>query len=166
MKKVLDKIAEIQKFIAGVLFFEILLINILEIISRSFFNHSFLWVADLSIISAAWMICLGMAANVHYREHLFMEILINKFPAKIKYGVNIIISLTTFAFFVMLFITGIQNTETKLELVFPSTLWPMVWVYSALPVFAFFSAIFMVRRLIDLFKGKDSAGNARHEPIL
>ena len=62
MKKILDKIAQLQMFVASLLFFIIFLVNILEIISRSAFNHSFLWVSDFSVICVVWMICLAMSA--------------------------------------------------------------------------------------------------------
>ena len=155
MKKILDKLAAIQVFIAGVLFFIILLVNMLEIVGRSLFNHSFLWVSDLSVISAVWMICLGMAACVHYREHLFMNLLAEQLPEKIRLGVNIVISLISFLFFVMLFVTSLQTTSTKLGLIFPSTQWSVAWTFAAMSVFSFFSAIFMVPRLIELLKGKN-----------
>ena len=151
MKKILDKLSEIMGIIAGALFLVIFAINTLEIISRSFFNHSFLWVSDLSVICVVWMICLGIAVGVYHKEHIFMELLINKLPKVVKKVIKILIQSTSFAFFVMLFITGIQTASTKTALIFPSIQWSMVWAYSALPVFAFTSALFMIPRLIGLF---------------
>lgn len=165
MKKALDKIAQIQMLIASVLFFIIFLVNVLEIISRSAFNHSFLWVSDFSVICVVWMICLAMAACIHYKEHLFMDFLARKLPAKFRQGLNIIISLIAFAFFVMLFFTGLRNAATKTALIFPSIQWSVVWSFAALPVFAFFSAVFMVPRLVDLFNGKDPHEGVELESI-
>lgn len=165
MKKILDKTAEFQLFVSSLLFFAIFLVNMLEIVSRSAFNYSFLWVSDFSVICVVWMICLSMAACIHYKEHLFMDFLAKKLPAKMRQGLYIIISLISFAFFVMLFFTGIRTAATKVSLIFPSIQWSMVWSYAALPVFAFFSALFMVPRLIDLFKGKDPHEGVELESI-
>ena len=152
-------------FVASLLFFIIFLVNILEIISRSAFNHSFLWVSDFSVICVVWMICLAMSACVHYKEHLFMDYLVRKMPVKFQQGLNIIISLISFAFFVMLFFTGIRTAATKTALIFPSILWSVVWSFAALPVFAFFSAIFMVPRIVDIVKGKDPHAGIEQESI-
>ncbi len=154
MKKVLDKIAEVLLTVSGLLFFIIFVINMLEIFARSFLNHSFLWVSDFSVICVVWMICLSIAAGVYHREHLFMEYLCEKLPSKFRRALAVSITLISIAFFLMLFYTGLQTTITKKELVFPSTQVSLVWAYSALPVFAILSAIFMIPRLISQLKGE------------
>lgn len=154
MKKILDKAAGMQGFVAGLMFLAIFAVNMLEIISRTFLNYSFLWVSDFSIICVVWMICLGISVGVYYKEHLFMEILANRFPPKMKRGLNIIITLISLAFFLMLFVTGVRTAATKTALIFPSIQWSLVWAYSALPVCAISSAIFMIPRLIRLFKNE------------
>ncbi len=154
MKKVLDKIAEILLTVSGLLFFIIFAVNMLEIFSRSFFNHSFLWVSDFSVICVVWMICLSIAAGVYYREHLFMEYLAEKLPPKFRKALAVSITLISIAFFLVLFYTGLQTAITKKELIFPSIQWSLVWAYAALPVFAMLSAIFMVPRLISQLKGE------------
>ena len=165
MKKILDKIAQLQMFLASLLFFVIFIVNMMEIIGRSAFNRSFLWVSDVSVICVVWMVCLSMAACIHYKEHLFMDFLARKLPAKLRQGLNIVISGLAFAFFVMLFITGLRTAATKTSLIFPTTQWSLVWSFAALPVFALFSALFMVPRLVDLFKGKDPHEGVELESI-
>jgi len=165
MRKILDKIANFQLFVASLLFFIIFLVNMLEIVSRSAFNRSFLWVSDFSVICVVWMTCLAMAACIHLKEHLFMDFLAKKLPEKLRQGLNVIISFTMFAFFVMLFFTGIRTAMTKTSLIFPSIQWSVAWSFSALPVFAFFAAVFMVPRLSDLLKGKDPREGVELESI-
>ena len=154
MKRVLDKVAGILLTVAGLLFVAIFAVNMLEIISRSFLNYSFLWVSDFSIICVVWMICLSIAVGVYHREHLFMEYLADKLPPKGRKVLAVAISLTSIAFFLMLFYTGIQTAATKRELIFPSIQWSLVWAYSALPVFAILSAIFKIPLLISQIKGE------------
>ncbi|HEY9053733.1 MAG TPA: TRAP transporter small permease [Rectinemataceae bacterium] len=166
MKKILNLIAKIQLLVASVLFFVIFLANILEIVSRSAFNRSFPWVSDLSVICVVWMICLAMAACIHYREHLFMDFLVKKLPAALQKGVNLVVSSVALAFFIMLFITGIRTAATKTSLIFPSTQWPLVLSFAALPVFAFFSAVFMIPRLVEIAQGKDPHEGVQLESLL
>lgn len=152
MKKVLDKLAEILLNISGLLFFVIFMVNMLEIISRSFFDYSFLWVQDFSVICVVWMICLSITVGVYHKEHLAMEYLAKKFPPKARKALAITIVLITIAFYIMLFYTGLQTAATKQALVFPSIQWSLVWAYSALPAFAFLSAVFMLPRLLNIFR--------------
>lgn len=154
MKRLLDKLSELMAIVAGILFLFIFLINTMEIISRSFFNHSFLWVSDLSVICVVWTICLGISVGVYHKDHIFMELLVKKFPKSVEKAVRIAIQLLSLAFYVMLFITGVKTAATKTALIFPSIGWSLVWSYAALPVFALTSAVFLIPHTIALFKGE------------
>lgn len=165
MKKLFDKIAQLQLLASSALFFIIFVVNMMEITGRSAFNHSFLWVSDISVICVVWMICLAMAACIHYREHLFMDFLVRMLPFGPRKAVNAVISITAFAFFAMLFVTGIRTASTKTALIFPSIQWSMLWSFSALPVFAFFSALFMIPRIVEILKGKDPHEGVEQESI-
>ena len=98
-KKLLDGLAAIQTYISGTLFLVIFSINTMEIISRTFFNHSFLWVTDISTICIVWMIMLGMAVGVYQKEHIVLDLLISRFPHRLRHVVTVVITLLTFAFF-------------------------------------------------------------------
>jgi len=154
MKKVLDKLAGILVTISGLLFMSIFAVNVAEIICRSFFNYSLLWVSDFSVICAVWMICLAMSVALYRKEHLVVEFLTNSMPQIAKRILSIVLSLVTLAFLLMIFYTGLKTTATKKELIFPSLQWSLVWSYSALPVFSLLSTIFMIPRLFDYFKGE------------
>lgn len=161
MKKFLDIMMKVQTHIAGICFLVIFCINTLEIICRTFINHSFLWVSDISTICIVWMICMGMAVGVYKTDHIFLEFVVSKMPHKVRHIVSIVIQLLTLGFFVMLFVTGIEMTMSKLSLIFPSTLISMVWVYSALPVFALTSALYMIPSTIEIFKNKEKYKEAQ-----
>lgn len=156
LKKLLNGLAAIQACISGTLFLVIFLINTMEIISRTFFNHSFLWVTDVSTICIVWMIMLGMAVGVYQKEHIVLDLLISRFPHRLRHVVTVVITLLTFAFFVMLFVTGVEMAETKWMLIFPTIRWSMIWAYSALPAFAMSSVLFMIPALIELFRNKET----------
>ena len=156
-KKLLDGLAAIQTYISGTLFLVIFSINTMEIISRTFFNHSFLWVTDISTICIVWMIMLGMAVGVYQKEHIVLDLIISRFPHRLRHVVTVVITLLTFAFFVMLFVTGVEMAGTKRMLIFPTIRWSMIWAYSALPVFSLSAAVFMIPALIELFRGKETS---------
>jgi len=157
MKKTLDKIAEILEYIAGILFLVIFVLNVAEIISRSFFNYSFLWVSDFSILCIVWVICFGMSVSLYHSEHIVIDFLTKKLPQKGRRILGSIISIVIIAFLVLLFFTSLKTVAAKRELVFPTLMWSFVWSYSALPVFALLSIVFMFFRLLTVLKGKPSA---------
>jgi TRAP-type transport system small permease protein len=157
MKKILDKIAKVLETISGFLFLVIFAINVMEIISRSFFNYSFLWVSDFSILCIVWVICFGMSVSLYYSEHIAIDFLAKKMPKKGQRILGSIISVIIIGFLVLLFFTSLKTVESKKELVFPTLMWPYVLSYSALPVFALLSILFMGSRLFDLLKGKAAA---------
>jgi TRAP-type C4-dicarboxylate transport system permease small subunit len=41
----------------------------------------------------------------------------------------------------------------------------MIWSFAALPVFAFFSALFMIPRIAEIFKGKDPHEGVQQESV-
>ncbi len=161
MKKFLDILMKVQTHIAGICFLVIFCINTLEILCRTFINHSFLWVADISTICIVWMICMGMAVGVYKADHIFLELIVAKLSHKIRHIVSIFTQLLALAFFVMLFITGIEMTMSKLSLIFPSTLISMVWMYAALPVFAITAALYMIPSTVEIFKNKEKYREAQ-----
>ena len=160
MKKALDLVAELLGFFAGILFFLIFILNLAEIISRSFFNYSFLWISDFSVLCIVWVICLGMSISIYRSEHIVIDFLSKKLHQKGQRILGSIISTVIIAFLTMLFFTSLKTVAAKRELIFPTLMWSLVWSYSALPVFAFLSVIFMIPRLLNFLKGMPLAPNA------
>lgn len=153
MRKALDKTADILLSISGILFFIIFAINISEIICRTCLNHSLLWVTDISTICVVWSICLSIAACVHYKEHLFMNFLTNALPERFRKSIGVAVTLISIGFFIILCITGTQTALSKSGLILLTVQWSLIWPYLAVPVFALFSAIFLVPRLFDILRG-------------
>ncbi len=155
MKKILDILMKIQRHLAGILFLVIFAVNTMEILSRNLFNHSFLWVSDLSSICIVWMVCLGMAVGIYQKEHIFLEVVVSRLPYKARHVVTLFVEFMSLAFFSMLFVTGMNMALSKRTLIFPSTQWPMFVMYMALPVFALSAALYMIPSLVELLKGQE-----------
>lgn len=152
MKKIMNVIANVAITISGLLFIVIFLIIICEIVARSFFNYSILWVTDFITLSASWMIMLGMAYSVYKGEHLVIDFIKKKFKLKRQRIISIITSVLATAFFLILIPAGWSTAMVKMKIVFTTLRWPTGYAFMALPVFALFSFIFMVYRLMRLFK--------------
>jgi len=155
MKKALDILSNMLLTISGILFLFIFIINVAGIICRTFLNFSLLWVTDASNISIAWMLALSMSVAIYKKIHLTIEIIRNKFPQKVKKVLEIVLTLIIIAFFINLIFSGWKTGIMKMSIDFTVLGIPTGYAFMALPVFAFFSAIFMTDRLVNILLSKE-----------
>ncbi len=69
----------------------IVLINLYEILMRTVFNKSLLWIQDVSVLFMVWMIFCGFTAIVYRKKDITIDLLVNLLPG----GVNKILRLFT-----------------------------------------------------------------------
>jgi TRAP-type C4-dicarboxylate transport system permease small subunit len=155
MKKALDILSNMLLTISGILFLFIFIINVAGIICRTFLNFSLLWVTDASNISIAWMLALSMSVAIYKKIHLTIEVIRNRFPQKVKKVLEIVLSLIIIAFFINLIFSGWKTGIMKMSIDFTVLGIPTGYSFMALPVFAFFSAIFMTNRLVNILLSKE-----------
>ena len=155
MKKTLDILSDVLQTISGILFLFIFLINVAGIINRTFLDFSLLWVADVTTIAVAWMLALGMSVAVYKKVHITIDFVKNKFPQKGKKILEIITTLIMIAFLIILIVAGWKTTVMKMRIHFVVLYIPTAYAFMALPVFAFFSTIFMTYRLKNILLSKE-----------
>ncbi len=155
MKKALDILSNVLQTISGILFLFIFLINIAGIINRTFLNFSLLWVADVAYISVAWMLALGMSVAIYKKGHITIEFIRDKLPKNVKKVLEIVLTLIIIAFFISLIFSGWKTAIMKMRIYFVVLYIPMGYAFMALPVFAFFSAIFMTYRFVNILVSKE-----------
>ena len=155
MKKALDILSNVLQTISGILFLFIFIINVAGIICRTFLDFSLLWVTDVCNISIAWMLALGMSVAIYKKGHLTIDFIRDKFPQKVKKVLEIVLTLIIIAFFVSLIFSGWETVIMKMNLNFAILFdIPTGYAFMAIPVFAFFSAIFMTYRLVNILLSK------------
>jgi len=154
MKKILDIFSNVLQTISGILFLFIFLINIAGIINRTFLDFSLLWVADVNTIVIAWMLALGMSVAIYKKVHITIDFVKNKFPQKVKKILEIVMTLIIIAFLIILIFAGWKTVIMKMRINFVVLYIPTAYAFMALPLFAFFSAIFMTHRLVNILLSK------------
>jgi TRAP-type C4-dicarboxylate transport system permease small subunit len=154
MKKALDILSNVLQTISGILFLFIFIINVAGIICRTFLGFSLLWVTDVCNLSIAWMLALGMSVAFYKKGHLTIDFIRDKFPQKAKKVLEIVLTLIIIALFISLIISGWQTVTMKMRINFVVLDIPTAYSFMALPVFAFFSAIFMTYRLVNILLSK------------
>ena len=152
MKKALNKIDNILLSIAAALFFLIFAVSIMEIVMRGVFGFSLLWTVDMCVLLATWSMLLGGAVVIHRNDHLVVDFLVNMLPKKYKLVLTLVTRFLLLSVVVVLTYNGIIITQIKMGLYYTSLRWPTGYAYAALPVFGFSSILFLVDKIIDLFK--------------
>ena len=155
MKKFLDIFSNVLQTISGILFLFIFLINVAGIICRTFLNFSLLWVADVGYISVAWMLAFGMSVAIYKKGHITIEFIRDKLPKNVKKVLEIVLTLMMIAFLISLIFSGWKTAIMKMRIHFVVLYIPMGYAFMALPVFAFFSTIFMTYRLANITLSKE-----------
>ena len=155
MKKVLDILSNLLQTISGILFLFIFIINVAGIICRTFLDFSLLWVADVNNLSIAWMLALGMSVAIYKKGHITIDFIRDKLPKNVKKVLEIVLTLIIIAFFISLIFSGWKTVLMKMRLSFVVLGIPTGYAFMALPVFAFFSTIFMTYRLKNILLSKE-----------
>jgi len=155
MRKALNILSNVLQTISGILFLFIFIINVAGIICRTFLGFSLLWVADVGYISTAWMLAFGMSVAIYKKIHMTIEFIIDKFPQNVKKVLEIVLTLIIIVFFISLIFSGWKTAIMKMQINFVVFYIPMGYAFMALPVFAFFSAIFMTYRLANITLSKE-----------
>ncbi|GAB4114686.1 MAG: hypothetical protein Kow00103_08770 [Candidatus Caldatribacteriota bacterium] len=150
MRKILDTLSEVLQTSAGILFLFIFIINISGILCRTFLNFSLLWVADVTYLATAWMLAFGMSVAFYKKSHIAVEFIIERFPEKIKKIVQIFLFVITLTFLINLIISGWQTALMKRQIYFVVLNIPMAYAFMALPIFALFSTLFILYRIINI----------------
>lgn len=155
MKKALDVLSNVLQTISGILFLFVFIIIVSGIICRTFLGFSLLWVSDVCNISIAWMLAFGMSVAFYKTVHLNIEFLRDKLPQKVKKVLMIVLALITIVFLIILIFSGWQTTIMKMGINLTILDIPTGYVFLAIPVFAFLSAIFMTYRLVNIILSRE-----------
>ena len=152
MKKLLMHIDNILISIAAFLFSIIFIVSIVEIILRSIFGKSLLWTIDLCTLLASWTMLLGGAVVIHRNDHLVVDFIVNMLPKKNKLLLTFITRLILLSVVAVLTYNGIIISWLKMDLYYTSLRWPTGYAYMALPVFGFFSILFLIDKIVNIYK--------------
>ena len=160
MRKILDFIYKVLIFTITILFIVIFLMITAEIICRTFLSFSILWMTDFVILCVVWMLSLGMAAGIYKSEHLRVDFLLDKLPAKAAQCCRVFTSVLAMIFFALMIPAGYQTAMLRMQIAFTTLRWPTGYAFLALPVFATIACIYMGFRVVmaaQLAMGKEVA---------
>ncbi|MBT5546986.1 MAG: TRAP transporter small permease [Desulfobacula sp.] len=104
MMKIFDQVLKIMMFIAGILLIFIMLSVCMEVILRTFFDVSLMWITEVTEIMLLYITFLGSAWVLREEGHVKVDIILSRLKPRIKAFLGIISSIL--GIFVSLILTG------------------------------------------------------------
>lgn len=151
-KKFLDKLDSILSNISAALFAIIFAVIAAEIFCRGVLGFSLLWTVEISTLLAAWAFLIGAAVIFHRNDHLVIDFIIERFSPSKRRMIEIFNTITTIILMFALFFAGITSATSMMNMRFVALGWPMGYQFLSISVFAFFSTLFLIEKLINLIK--------------
>ena len=95
-----------------VVFLFVFLLNIfVQILMRLFFKNPLSFTEEVSRYSFVWMVFLGLSFATRYDRHIRVDFLYARFPATIKFIVEMFLNVLTLAAFSWIFYMGLKYIE-------------------------------------------------------
>lgn len=98
-----------------ILFALLTVILSVEVIGRFLFGHSLIWAQEIARYLFAWLVYIGAAAVFSKGGHLAVDVLLNKFPLRIKYILSLVFYLIMIAFLTVIFFTGLEYATVNFD---------------------------------------------------
>jgi TRAP-type C4-dicarboxylate transport system permease small subunit len=133
-----------------------ILVTFIQVVFRYGLDSSLSWSEELSRYLFVWTIFIGASVAARRRQHIFVEVLIALFPARLREWVDSLIVIVSIIFFAIFAYVGwllVQNAwqqySTALDI-------RIAWVYAAAPLGAVLSILHFATGLLQRWCGKES----------
>jgi len=103
--------------------------------SRYFFNNPITWAEDATCFLLVWMVLAGSVVAMRKRDHVAIDLLVEKFPSGVRHFLKIAVSLTIIYVCWFMVWYGVSFTKMGMQRIIPSMDWlKFGYAYLALPV--------------------------------
>lgn len=146
------KLSIVFFYIAMVLLIVIVALQSVEVISRYFFDYSFIWSHELSQLLVCWLIFLGFGKVFIDDETVQVTFVVDKLPEKFSMFIQgfcylLLIGLSAYLFYVLFVFTGNQLNKTTEIMGFTKALYSIPFTLTMVIVF-----LGSIAKLIDMVK--------------
>lgn len=141
----------------------IVLIVCTDVVSRSVFSKSIMWVQETSLLLIVWMTFLSMAIGSEKNLHIGIDLFYNKYPERVKKIVNLINKVVVVVIGIFLGIYGWRLSMSTWRSTLAVTKLPAGMLYLMIPVGGWSMAFFMILDILGLKKYKKTDYN--EEPV-
>ncbi len=158
-KWLVDRLERIELWLSTLLMGVLILIVMLEVVSRYLFNRPFPWVLELTMLLISYIVFIGAAAMYKGRSLVIIEFVFNRLPKKVQQTVLFFWELLIGFFFFYLLIASYQFMSVQMRYKSPTLDIPVA--YFTLPLFIcsismlIFNIYFILGHLETFVKGEE-----------
>lgn len=120
----------------------------LQIVFRYIFNVPLGWSEEVARFSFVWVSFFGASALMRVREHINVNVLVERFPPRVRAACVLLADLVSLFCVYFFVVGGISLTANEWEQLAPATQIPMGWVYLAIPISAVLMAGWVVLQTV------------------
>lgn len=118
--------------------------------SRYFLNNPITWAEDATCFLLVWMVLAGSVVAMRKRDHVAIDLLVEKLPPIINQILKIVVTLTILYVCWFMVWHGVSFTKMGMQRIIPSMDWlKFGYAYLALPVGFFLLALICLELLVD-----------------
>jgi TRAP-type C4-dicarboxylate transport system permease small subunit len=155
-KKGLRWIDKGLKALIGFDFLVLFVLNMGQIISRSFLGVSSVLIPDISRFLFIWLVFLGAASIYMHRQHLVIEFLVTKLSVRLQQRLATMIQVFMAAFFLILIRYGWRIMMIRMDILYTGWEIPTGYAYLAVPVSATLMFVITIAHLLGLRRENSS----------
>jgi TRAP-type C4-dicarboxylate transport system permease small subunit len=160
--RAVDRLSALVRIIILLQASAIFAIIIVTVITPYGFNYVLSWSEEVPRYLLIWISFLGAAACVDLRDHIAFEYLSDRFPARMRAAVQVLINLAIFGFGWIMLLYGIRFVEAFGGDFMESIPFTNVWYYTALPVSGALMMLYSLRDQLNVWFGPGR--RLQHDP--
>lgn len=144
-----DTICQICSVVVTITLFAISAILFAAVTSRYFLNNPITWAEDATCFLLVWMVLAGAVVAMRKRDHVAIDLLVEKLPPVIHQFLKIVVTLAVIYVCWFMVWHGISFTKMGMQRIIPSMDWlKFGYAYLALPVGFFLVGIVCLELLV------------------
>lgn len=151
IKNWVERLSRIMDIMAATAVLLTMLVIVANIIMRSIFHNPMTGIMDYVMILTAVTIALALASCAVQNGHIAVDLIIDKFPVKVRNIIDTLTSLTSLVFWTLaaVFMLDYANNMAVTGTLFPTTQLPFAPVLVVIAAGIFALAVVILYRLLD-----------------
>lgn len=133
---------------------EITVVIAIAVFSRYFMNAPVYWAEEVTRYSFVWATFLGAACAYRRRELVSMTVIVNALSPAVRKWVSLALEAVILAFLFLALVFGVRMALVVSPQLAVSTRISMAWLYSVVPVSAFFMLLCALDNIIRLSRNR------------
>lgn len=136
MKKILNRIMNLDYLIAGFSLVILVLVTFMGVIFRYFLNSPLIWEEEIQLMMITWTIYFGASAAFRSGGHIAIDMIVDSFPKKVQKIFDVLIFLVTTGVLIFLMVNGTALVDQFIRTGRVTNILhiPSQYVYIAIPV--------------------------------